>query len=69
MGGDPATASAEFAEARAALGRALRAKAEFAKAHAALGKLHARAGEMEKAVEELRSAVRLDPADRLALNQ
>jgi Flp pilus assembly protein TadD len=66
---DPAPASPEFAEARSALARALRARPDFAKAHAALGKLHIRAGEMATAVEELRAAVRLDPTDRLALNQ
>lgn len=67
--GDPTPSSPEFAEARAALARALRAKPDFAKAHAALGKLHIRAGEMAKAVEELRTAARLDPRGRLALNQ
>jgi tetratricopeptide (TPR) repeat protein len=67
--GDPSPQSPEFAEARAALARALRARPDFAKARAALGKLHLRAGEMAQAAGELRAAVRLDPADRLALNQ
>jgi Flp pilus assembly protein TadD len=67
--GDPGPASAEFAEARDALVRAIRARPDFAKAHAALGKLQVRAGEIASAVEKLRTAVRLDPTDRLALNQ
>jgi Flp pilus assembly protein TadD len=63
---DPGPTSAE---ALAALQRALQAKPDFAKAHAAIGKLHLRAGEAAKAVDELRAALKLDPNDRLALNQ
>jgi len=66
---DPAPASPEFTDARAALARAILARPDFAKAHAALGKLRVRAGEFAGAAEELRTAVRLDPTDRLALNQ
>ena len=66
---DPGLASPESAEARAALQRALQARPDFAKAHATLGKLQLRAGEVARAVDELRVAVRLDPSDRLALNQ
>jgi superkiller protein 3 len=66
---DPDPASPESAEARAALQRALQARPDFAKAHAALGRLQLRADEVASAVDELRIAVRLDPNDRLALNQ
>jgi tetratricopeptide (TPR) repeat protein len=66
---DPGVDSPETAEARAALQRALRARPDFGKAHATLGKLQLRAGEVASAVDELRIAVRLDPNDRLALNQ
>jgi tetratricopeptide (TPR) repeat protein len=66
---DPGVDSPETAEARTALQRALRARPDFAKAHATLGKLQLRAGEVASAVDELRIAVKLDPNDRLALNQ
>ena len=66
---DPDPASPESAEARVVLQRALKARPDFAKAHAALGRLQLRAGEVASAVDELRVAVRLDPNDRLALNQ
>ncbi|HEY2943265.1 MAG TPA: tetratricopeptide repeat protein [Vicinamibacteria bacterium] len=66
---DPGPASAESAEARAALERSLQARPDFAKAHANLGRLQLRAGEVARAVDQLRAAVRLDPNDRLALNQ
>jgi superkiller protein 3 len=66
---DPDPASPESAEARTALQRSLQARPEFAKAHATLGRLQLRAGAVASAVDELRVAVRLDPNDRLALNQ
>jgi Flp pilus assembly protein TadD len=66
---DPDPASPESAEARTALQRAVQAKPDFAKAHATLGRLQLRAGDVAGAAEELRMAVRLDPIDRLALNQ
>jgi tetratricopeptide (TPR) repeat protein len=66
---DPDPASPESAEARTALKRALLAKPDFAKAHATLGRLQLRAGEVAGAADELRMAVRIDPNDRLALNQ
>jgi tetratricopeptide (TPR) repeat protein len=66
---DPDPGSPESAEARAALQRALQVRPDFAKAHAALGRLQLRADEVARAVGELRVAVRLDPNDRLALNQ
>jgi superkiller protein 3 len=66
---DPGVDSPETAEARTALRRALRARPGFAKAHATLGKLQLRAGDVAGAVDELRTAVKLDPNDRLALNQ
>jgi superkiller protein 3 len=66
---DPGPASPESAEARAALQRALQARPGFAKAHATLGRLQLRAGDAASAADELRVAVRLDPNDRLALNQ
>jgi len=69
MRSGPSPASPEFAEARAALGRALDARPDFAKARAALGKLLLRAGDAPAAAAELRLAVELDPANRLALNQ
>jgi tetratricopeptide (TPR) repeat protein len=66
---DPDPSSAEFHEARTALARALRANPGFASAHAALGKVLLRAGELPKAVEALQAAVKLDPSNRVALNQ
>lgn len=69
MRSDPAPGSPEFADARSALQRALRARPDFAKAHAALGRLHLAGGDTGDAVRELRVAVQLDSRDRLALNQ
>lgn len=69
MRSDPEPASAEFRDARKALARALRAKPRFAGAQAALGKLLLRAGELPEAAEALTAALRIDPANRVALNQ
>jgi tetratricopeptide (TPR) repeat protein len=69
MRSDPDPASAEFREARVALGRALKANPGFASARAALGKLWLRAGELPRAVEALEVALKLDPSNRVALNQ
>ena len=49
--------------------RAVEARPQFAKAHAALGKLYLRSGNAAAAAEKLAAAVRMDPGDRLALNQ
>ena len=69
MRGDPAPDSAEFREARKALGRALRANPAFASAQAALGKLMLRAGDLPAAIDALQVALKLDASNRLALNQ
>jgi tetratricopeptide (TPR) repeat protein len=61
--------SQELKEARAALLRSVRAKPDFAKAHAELGKIYLKDGETEKAMNELRLALRQDPQDRVALHQ
>jgi tetratricopeptide (TPR) repeat protein len=66
---DPDPASAEFREARRALGRALKTNPGFASAKAALGKVLLRAGELPGAVGALEAAVKLDPSNRVALNQ
>jgi len=59
---------AEFAEARRRLDTALQARPGLAHAHALLGRIYLETGELEKAVEELRTAVRQDPRDKMALN-
>ena len=69
MRSDPTPGSPEFADARAALQRALRARPDLAKAHAALGRLRLAGGDPGGAVQDLRAAVELDSRDRLALNQ
>ncbi len=69
MRSDPPPGTPEFADARAALQRALRARPGFAKAHAALGRLRLAGGDPGGAAQDLRAAVRLDSKDRLALNQ
>ena len=69
MRGDPTPGSAEFREARKALGRALRANPAFASAQAALGKLMLRAGDLPAAIDALQVALKLDDSNRLALNQ
>jgi tetratricopeptide (TPR) repeat protein len=69
MRSDPEPASAEFRDARKALGRALAARPRFASAQAALGKLLLRAGDLPHAVDALTAALKLDPANRVALNQ
>jgi tetratricopeptide (TPR) repeat protein len=56
-------------EVRSALLKAVRSKPDFAKAHAQLAKIYLRDGETEKAVAELRLALKLDPGDRVALHQ
>jgi tetratricopeptide (TPR) repeat protein len=61
--------SPEIREACAALLRSVAAKPDFAKAHAELGKIYLKGGEPEKAVQELRLALKLDPKDRIALQQ
>lgn len=59
----------EFAEAREALRRAIRAQPDFAKARATLGKIYMREGDAERAVQELETALRYDPDNRPALSQ
>lgn len=59
----------EFSEARQALLRATRARPNFARAHATLGKLYLRENKVAEAIRELELALRLDPANRPALNQ
>jgi len=66
---EPAAGTPAFREAERAFRRALRAKPQFAKAHAALGKLYLRSGDAGAAAEELSAAAKIDPGDRLALNQ
>ena len=61
--------AAQRAEARAQLTEAIRLKPDLAKAHAVLGKLLLQEGQAAAAVEQLRLALRHDPADRIALNQ
>jgi Flp pilus assembly protein TadD len=58
-----------FSEARQALLRATRARPNFARAHATLGKLYLRENKTADAIRELELALRLDPANRPALNQ
>ena len=67
QGAEPA--QPEFAEARQALLRSLRAKPDFDKAHAALGKTYLKSGETENAIREFRWASKSDPTDRTALQQ
>jgi len=59
----------EFAEAREALARAVRARPDFAPAHAALGKVYLQSGDTERAVTELELALKIEPANRRALSQ
>lgn len=59
----------EFSEAREALLRAIRARPNFARAHATLGKLYLRENKPLEAIRELELAIRVDPANRPALNQ
>ncbi len=69
MRSEPAADTPVFREAERAFRRAVAARPQFAKAHAALGKLYLRSGNAAAAAEKLETAVRMDPDDRLALNQ
>jgi tetratricopeptide (TPR) repeat protein len=69
MRSEPAAGTSVFREAERAFRRAVEARPQFAKAHAALGKLYLRSGNAAAAAEKLAAAVRMDPGDRLALNQ
>jgi tetratricopeptide (TPR) repeat protein len=69
MRSEPAAGTPVFREAEQAFRRAVKARPQFAKAHAALGKLYLRSGDAAAAAEKLAAAVRMDPGDRLALNQ
>jgi tetratricopeptide (TPR) repeat protein len=69
MRSEPPAGTPVFREAERAFRQAVRAKPQFAKAHAALGKLYLRSGNAAAAAEELSAAARMDPSDRLALNQ
>ncbi len=60
---------AEFVEAREALQRSIRARPDFARARATLGKVYLLGGDAERAVQELRAALRHDPENRAALSQ
>jgi tetratricopeptide (TPR) repeat protein len=66
---NPMPGSGEMHDARNALTRALRANPRFASARAALGKLLLGVGDLPGAIEALQAAVKLDPSNRLALNQ
>jgi tetratricopeptide (TPR) repeat protein len=66
---EPPAGTPVFLEAERAFRRAVRARPQFAKAHAALGKLYLRSGDARAAAEELSAAAKMDPSDRLALNQ
>jgi Flp pilus assembly protein TadD len=49
--------------------RSLRVRPNFAPAHALLGKLYLREDNAARALEELRTALRLQPSNRAAMNQ
>ena len=66
---EPAATAERSGEARSALQRSVRAKPDFAKAHAELGKIYLQDGETDRGIRELRLAIRLDPKDRVALQQ
>lgn len=59
----------ELVEAREALLRAIEVEPDLARARVELGKLYLRAGDDEKAIDQLRRAVALDPSDRRATYQ
>jgi tetratricopeptide (TPR) repeat protein len=65
----PAPQQPEFAQARQALLRTLRARPDHAKARAALGKLYLQQGEPARAVQELELALKHDAGNRAALSQ
>jgi Flp pilus assembly protein TadD len=64
-----APGSTAFSEVKQALSRAIRVKPDYGAAHAALGKLYVRANDNTSAISEFRSAVELNPRDRIALSQ
>jgi predicted Zn-dependent protease len=59
----------ELVEARQALLRTIEAEPGLARARVELGKLYLRTGDDDKAIDQLRGAVALDPSDRRATYQ
>jgi tetratricopeptide (TPR) repeat protein len=61
--------SPEGAEAIRALQSSIRLKSDFPRSHAELGRLYLKAGEVDRAIPELKIATELDPSDSGPLYQ